>query len=183
MSRTKLLEEIVNALCKSEYRWRLPVNVDKGFIRQFQPADFGRDPASTKKAGDSSPQKDKDSGQLYYTGARCGSAMADFKQLLEQRIAKPPRSLYRPESPTSAALESLTHIRLLGNESELSPNCILDFDQTMASIPVLIPRDDATLEQVLATTDDKEVKGKMIRREAESPLRNFPNLLRQSNNF
>lgn len=157
-------ESLVDAFCQSNISWSLPPFSWRGpGLRQYQPATFGWDPPNLTKTsrktyrttlacdnfwvvGGSSP--DEDAGALWWVleGEGWSAVELDWFDACLQRMTYFGRA------------EAITEIRRIeGLPERTHVNCVLEYDPSSDSVPVLVPTPDATLGQVQQVTDDPSV--------------------------
>lgn len=161
------LAALLHEMCNSTYAFRLPLTAHRGFsLRQYQPAQFGWHPAEKKKAGK------RDYGTtLVQDNAWCISSdisdevavwwFIDGEKWTEETVvvldACLARIVYFGRAEACTILERYTK-----NES-VEPNCWLKREpDTPRSVPVLVPLDVASREDIERTTDDPLVKSRTV---------------------
>jgi len=148
------LKRLQGALCKSTYRFYLPLEARKGNpLRQYHPTKFGWHPAEKGKPG-----KREYGRSLVQDNYWCVPPEAsvwwfiegndwndELKSVLEKCLE---RITYFGRA------ETLTRIRLVERSGEITANCILTEQRTDGTVPVLVPCPEATREDIERTTDD-----------------------------
>lgn len=151
------LEKLQSALCKSSYAFHLPPDARKGSpLRQYHPTEFGWRPAEKKKAGTRSHGT-----SLVQDNYWCVPPEAtvwwfiEGDDWLDELQAVLARCLERMTYFGRA--ETLTRIRVAGSADNISEaNCTLADRRTAGAVPVLVPREEATREDIERTTDNPE---------------------------
>ena len=171
------LSALVTAFCGSELSWALPTFTWRGpALRQYQPAEFKRDPASTTKKGkvDGKSVKLPMPGMMAYTTTKyqdnswllaCSDdGDADTLWWVLDGPAWNPQTLDALDACLArltyfGRAESLTSIRRVpvGLPAVLKINCRLSAVRAAGAVSVLAPRPEATPEQVGVSTDRPEV--------------------------
>lgn len=149
------LERLQRALCKSSYAFYLPPEARRGRpLRQYHPTAFGWQPPEKKKPGTRSygPSLVQDNYWCVPPDAAVwwfieGHEWTDDLEALLAECVK--RVTYFGRA------ETLTSFRLMGSDDE-SPeiNCTLADKRTWSAVPVLVPLEEATREDIERTTDD-----------------------------
>ncbi|QUV79765.1 type I-G CRISPR-associated protein Csb2 [Chloracidobacterium thermophilum] len=148
------LKRLQGALCKSTYRFYLPLEARKGNpLRQYQPTEFGWHPAEKRKPG-----KREYGRSLVQDNYWCVPPEAsvwwfiegndwndELKSVLEKCLE---RITYFGRA------ETLTRIRPVEQSGEIKANCQLTEQRTAGTVPVLVPCAEATREDIERTTDD-----------------------------
>ena len=152
-------KQLVQAFAQSSISWHLPEFTWRGpGLRQYQPAKFEKVPAGNKEPGKMTYKKTKVQDNFWLTSP-------DVKPILwrleSEQWLLPVQKLLADcldRMTYFGRVESLTSIRLLDREPiHSSANCSLTETRSETSVPVLCPRADATLDQILKTTDDKAI--------------------------
>ena len=152
------LEELVGLLCASDYAWRLPDAVGQGALLHYQPADFKKVPEAASKPGMFLTKKTKvrDNFRILPDGAKVfwiitnegwTTSMRGLLQACLRRVTYFGRA------------ESLTEFKI-ATAPPMGEECRPRLERKTGDVEVLMPNKDATLAEILATTDDKDVKGK-----------------------
>lgn len=148
------LEPLVKALCSSTFSFRLPPNARHvTALRTYQPADWGRQPASANQPGrmaygraltcDNFWAVPPDGEILWFIEGDAWTL--ELCSMLDQCLA---RVVYFGRA------ESLTEIARVP-DAEGQPNVALStYAASQVATPVLAPEADAALEEVLRTTDN-----------------------------
>ena len=152
-------KRLVTVIAESSISWRLPEFSWRGpGLRQYQPAEFKRVPASvmtynTTKVQDNFWLTPPKSDPIIWILESDG-----WTQPLQNLLAKClDRMTYFGRA------ESITHMQLLDNEpADALVNCSLTAARSRTSIPVICPKSDVTLEQVRMTTNHKDVANSTI---------------------
>lgn len=157
------LDELVDALCTSEYAFNLPENALRGKpLRQYLPVEFGWNPKEKKKAGIKSYSTslaqdnywcvpDSENGPVWWflVGDNwTNPAIQTLDRCLE-------RIVYFGRA------ETFTRIRR-ALESLPQPNCTPTDQRTPDAVPLLVPQPDAQRVDVERLTDDTEVVGRPV---------------------
>lgn len=152
-------KQLVQAFAKSSISWHLPKFTWRGpGLRQYQPAEFKRVPASAKEPGEMTYNTTKIQDNFWLTSP---DAEPILWRLESEQWLLPVQKLLAAcldRMTYFGRSESITSARLLDREPiHSSANCSLTQARSETSVPVLCPRADATLDQILKTTDDKAV--------------------------
>lgn len=154
-------KQLVQAFAQSSISWHLPEFTWRGpGLRQYQPAKFEKVPA-----GD----QNKKPGKMTYNTTKVQDNFwlmpPDAEPILWRLESE--QWLLPVQKLLAACLdrmtyfgraESITSARLLNREpTNPSTNCFLTETRSETSVPILCPRADATMKQILMTTDDKAV--------------------------
>ena len=164
-------ESLVKAFCTSDIAWHLPpFSWRAPPIRHYQPADFQFDPPDWKKkrvhalktyrptlvqdnswsVGESGTASDFNIVWWVFQGQHWSK---DDLELLDASLG---RMTYFGRA------ESITEIGRADLPEGTVVNCELSSVRSFASVPVLVPTEDATLAQVQAATDDPSVKNSTV---------------------
>lgn len=175
-------ESLVRAFCTSTFGWCLPPFSWRGpGLRQYQPAEFEWNPPSRTKKVKYQPRSVDIPGERTYrptlvrdnfwvtcsseTGSCPGAVwwVMDGERWsgdeldLEWLDACLARMIYFGRA------EAITEIHRVGElPKEASVNCTLEQVPSSDCVPVLVPKVDATLEQVQAGTDDPSVANSTV---------------------
>lgn len=151
------LEQLQAALCKSSYGFHLPPDARKGrSLRQYQPTEFGWQPAQKKKAATRSYGTSLVQDNYWCVPPESpvwwfieGDDWTDeLCALLAQCLA---RMTYFGRA------ETLTRIGIVGATDDIpAPNCTLVDKRAAGAVPVLSPLSDATRDDIERTTDNPE---------------------------
>lgn len=152
-------KQLVQAFAQSSISWHLPEFTWRGpGLRQYQPAKFDEVPAGNKEPGKMTYKKTKVQDNFWLTSP---DAEPILWRLKSEQWLFPVRKLLADcldRMTYFGRAESLTSIRLLDREPiHSSANCSLTQARSETSVPVLCPRADATMKQILMTTDDKAI--------------------------
>lgn len=161
------LEALLRALCSSRYAFKLPITAHRGFeVRQYQPAQFGWHPAEIKKASTRSygttlvqdnawcvPADSSDESAIWW--------ILDSYEWTPETLSALDACLARIVYFGRA--ETLTVIERCSASIPIEPNCSLEQEtRSSLSVPVLVPRGDATSQDVERVTDDPDAKGRTV---------------------
>lgn len=152
-------KQLVQAFVQSSISWHLPKFTWRGpGLRQYQPAEFKRVPASAKEPGEMTYNTTKVQDNFWLMPP---DAEPILWRLESEQWLLPVQKLLAAcldRMTYFGRAESITSARLLDREpTNPSTNCSLRKTRSEISVPVLCPRDEATLDQILKTTDDKAV--------------------------
>ncbi|MGH3440732.1 MAG: type I-G CRISPR-associated protein Csb2 [Nitriliruptorales bacterium] len=160
------LDPLVQALCTSTFAFRLPSNIRRvESLRTYQPAEWGWDPAESKKG--TKPQVRRFSRKLardnfwavppdaeilwFIDGERWTDELCEVLDRCLERVAY----FGRAESTTSIA-------RVEGAVSQ-QPNVVLQASAaSIDAVPVLTPQPTAASEDALRSTDDKTSRSRSL---------------------
>jgi CRISPR-associated protein Csb2 len=160
-SHASLREAMVLAFATSEISWQLPPSTWRGSgLRQYQPAEFKRVPASAKEPGMMAYNTTKVLDSFWITSGTASPVVWLFEgpdwtpPLLAHLDACLARMLYFGRA------ESITEIRRLPEpQIDVALATRLQERRTGSSVPVLTLKRDATLSQAEATSDTPSVAG------------------------
>lgn len=151
-------KQLVQAFAQSSISWHLPKFTWRGpGLRQYQPAEFKRVPASAREPGEMAYNTTKVQDNFWLTPP---DAEPILWRLESEQWLLPVQKLLAAcldRMTYFGRAESITSARLLDREPTPSTNCSLTETRSETSVPVLCPRADATMKQILMTTDDKAV--------------------------
>ena len=152
-------KQLVQAFAQSSISWYLPKFTWRGpGLRQYQPAEFKKVPAGNKKPGKMTYNTTKVQDNFWLTSP---NAEPILWRLESEQWLLPVQKLLAAcldRMTYFGRAESITSARLLDREpTNPSTNCSLTETRSDTSVPVLCPRADATMKQILMTTDDKAV--------------------------
>lgn len=157
------LERLQAALCRSTYAFHLPADARKGSpLRQYHPTEFGWRPAEKKKAGTRSYGT-----SLVQDNYWCVPPEApvwwfiegdDWTDELRTQLAQ---CLERMAYFGRA--ETLVRARLVESTTDIpTPNCTLVDRRTEDAVPVLVPLESASRDDIERTTDNLEAKERTV---------------------
>lgn len=155
-------EPLIRAMCKSSYCFHLPAVVRRGSpVRQYFPVEFGWNPKEKKKPafrsyGTSLAQDnflslpvDDNEGAVWWFLESEDWTDDNLVSALSACLA---RMTYFGRA------ESITRISVFADPKHApEPNCHLREDRGLGMVPVLVPQQDAKLEDILRVTDAPEV--------------------------
>ena len=152
-------KQLVQAFAQSSISWHLPEFTWRGpGLRQYQPAEFKRVPASAKEPGEMTYNPTKVQDNFWLTPP---DAEPILWRLESEQWLLPVQKLLAAcldRMTYFGRAESITSVRLLDSELvNSSSNCSLTETRSETSVPVLCPKTNANLDQILMTTDDKAV--------------------------
>lgn len=176
-----LRQQLVGAFCKSKISFQLPAQSWRGpGLQQYQPSEFKKVPEAAAKPGEKTYKttKNKDNFWLVPSEADALFWILEGANWTEELLAHVDECLARMTYFGRA--ESITEIeRSVSKADSIHANCELKDKRTAASVPVLCPSADATLEQVACQTHDDAVANSTtppgaIWKYAERPARAKP---------
>lgn len=156
------LEALQSALCSSHYSFWLPPSARRGeSLRQYQPAEFKWNPPSKNKPGlrgyGTSLVQDNywcvPRGEplwWFIDGEKWTAELVTALEACVERLTWFGRA------------ETLTRVRVAKEEAIPEPNCILHTQRGANTVPVLVPLEHATREDVERTTDDNKAKDRTV---------------------
>ena len=157
------LDLLIRALCSSSYRFHLSAVARRGSpVRQYQPVEFGWNPAGKKEAavqryGTSLVQdnywcvpRDRDGATWWFIDGDHWND--DLVEMLDRCLE---RVTYFGRTETFSLLR-----RVEGPTPEV--NCVLGDNATASSVPVLVPESTATRENVERITGDPDQVSRSI---------------------
>ena len=162
-------DSLVRAFSTSTFGWCLPPFSWKGHgLRQYQPATFGWDPPSTKYPGEKRYRIALASDNFWVVGGSETNSSSGvvwwildgerwFDGLLDWLDASLERMTYFGRAEAITEIQRVHHL-----PKGIHVNCILEQDPSSSSVPVLVPAENATLDQVQAVTDAPSVKNSTV---------------------
>lgn len=172
------LDALVKALCTSRYSFHLPQGASRGSpLRLYFPAEFAWDPAEKKKPGIRTYKRSLAQDNYWCTPPGEAGAVWWFLEgqhwtdnLVEVLDRCLERMIYLGRA------ESFTRIERLRETSPPKPNCEIREHPGGGLVPVLIPTESATREDLERVTDMDMVAGRSappgaVYRYASRPLR------------
>jgi CRISPR-associated protein Csb2 len=157
------LERLQATLCQSTYAFHLPADARKGRpLRQYHPTEFGWRPAAKKKAGTRSYGT-----SLVQDNYWCVPPEVPVWWLIEGEAwtgeLRALLSKCLDRITYFGRAETLTRIRVArADEGVPAPNCSLVTKRTTGAVPVLLPLEGATSEDLERTTDNPEAVKRAI---------------------
>ncbi len=157
------LDDLINALCTSAYRFHLPNYARRGSpLRQYFPAEFGWNPKAKKKAAVRAYGTSLAQDNYWCVPAGDGGAVwwfIDGEHWTDALAAVLDRCLERITYFGRA--ETFTRIRR-ASEQAPQPNCELRDHRAPDSVPILAPLPDAARSDVERVTDDPFAAGRSV---------------------
>lgn len=150
---------LVMAFAGSLISWHLPELSWRGpGLRQYQPAEFKRVPASAKKPGEMTYNTTKVQDSFWLTPPKSDPIVWILKNTEWSTFYQNILGKCLARMTYFGRAESITEIRCVEKlPANVGINCVLEDTRSSGSVPVLAPTPDATLEQVQALTDDPSV--------------------------
>jgi CRISPR-associated protein Csb2 len=158
------LDALVRALCTSIYAFHLPETSARGSpLRQYFPTEFAWDPGEKKKAGIRTYKKSLAQDNYWCTVPNEDGAVWWFlegkhwnESLLEVLDRCLERMIYLGRA------ESFTHIERVMDGDPPEPNCVLLDHPQRDLVPVLVPQENATREDLERVTETDMVARRSV---------------------
>jgi CRISPR-associated protein Csb2 len=168
------LDALVKALCTSRYAFHLPETATRGSpLRQYFPAEFAWDPGEKKKAGMHAYKKSLAQDNYWCTVPSEDGAVWWFlegEHWTESVLEVLDHCLERMTYFGRA--ESFTRVERVTDGTPPAPNCVLLDHPGGDLAPVLVPKNDATREDLERVTDVVvDIPPGAVRRYARKPPR------------
>ena len=171
-------DSLVRVFCTSTFGWCLPSFSWRGpGLRQYQPATFEWDPPGRAKKVKGRPVNIPGERKYRSTLVRdnfwvVGRSETDSSSSIVWWILDGERWFEDELDRLDACLDRMTYFgraeaiteiqRVEKLPKDTHVNCVLEQSPSSGSVPVLVPTEDATLEQVQAVTDDPSVANSTV---------------------